>query len=845
MDAYGTGNRLLTKSWICIWVLNAQTQLSYVNEYLAEILGYTVLEMLGHSLFEFIDRLACVEVEQFLQQAKQGIRKPYEFKLQRKNGSELRISVSLNSMSGENGEFTGMVGLVDDFTERTQHEEIILQLQVAEASAQQLQNEIAERKQAKADLAKSEAKFRSLIQNSSDIITLLGVDGTVEYESPSVERIVGFKPEELVGKNIFEYIHSEDIENVIQSFQAVVQHPETPLKVEFRFLCSDGSWCFLESTGTNLLNDPSVRSVVINSRVITERKQAEEALKQAEQKYRSIFENTVEGIFQSLPDGRYISANPALARIYGYDSPEELMTNLTDVEHQLYVEPNRRAEFICLLQAQGAISNFESQVCCKDGRIIWISENTRIVYGLDGSVSCYEGTVEDITERKQAEEQLRHHASHDALTNLPNRTLLMDRLEQAFKQSKRCNDYRFALLYLDIDRFKVINDSLGHTAGDQLLVIVSRRLESCLREVDTIARLGGDEFVILLTDVSDSTSVLHTAERIKNELALPIKLAGQEVFINASIGIALGTSDYHQPEILLRDADIALYRAKSLGKARYEVFDIDMHNQAVKLLQLEADLQHAIERHEFQLYYQPILSLTTGKMIGFEALVRWQHPQRGLLLPAEFIPIAEETGLIVPIGWWTLREACRQMQVWQERSRGSAAITALTISVNFSVKQFTQPELVSQIDQILQEIGFDACKLKLEITESVLLENTAAATTVLSQLTALGIQLHMDDFGTGYSSLSYLHRFPVKALKIDRSFISSMGLGSKNLEIVRAIITLASELGIDAIAEGVTSVEQLTQLTELQCRYAQGYLFAKPMNAQTAESFALRTLGLG
>jgi diguanylate cyclase (GGDEF)-like protein len=420
----------------------------------------------------------------------------------------------------------------------------------------------------------------------------------------------------------------------------------------------------------------------------------------------------------------------------------------------------------------------------------------------------------------------------------------MDRLEQALKQSKRCKDYRFAILYLDIDRFKVINDSLGHVAGDQLLITVSRRLESCLREVDTIARLGGDEFVILLNDIPDLSNVLHTAERIKNDLALPMRLEEQEIFITASIGIAISTTDYHQPEVILRDADIAMYRAKSLGKARYEVFDIDMHNQAMMLLQLETDLRHAIERHEFQLHYQPIFSLTTSKMIGFEALVRWQHPERGLLMPAEFIPIAEETGLIVPIGWWTLREACRQMRVWQECFGGSTAVTPLTISINFSVRQFMQPDLVSQIDQILQEMEFDASRLRLEITESVLMENAATVTAVLSQLSALGIQLYVDDFGTGCSSLSYLHRLPVKALKIDRSFISSMGLSDKHSGIIRAIIALASELGVDVIAEGVTSVEQLNQLNALQCNYAQGYLFAKPMSAQAAAGFALRTLGL-
>ncbi|HEY9844913.1 MAG TPA: diguanylate cyclase, partial [Candidatus Caenarcaniphilales bacterium] len=497
---------------------------------------------------------------------------------------------------------------------------------------------------------------------------------------------------------------------------------------------------------------------------ITERKKAEEALQQAEAKYRNIFENSIGGIFQTTPDGRYISANPALARIYGYKSPEELIRSLTDVTQQLYVDANRRHEFMRLIEKHDAVSEFESQVYCKDGRIIWISENGRPVRNKSGKLLYYEGTIEDITERKRAEEQLRHNAFHDALTGLPNRTLFMERLEQAVKQAKRHNKYQFAVLFLDLDRFKIVNDSLGHLAGDELLIAIARRLEKALRAGDVIARLGGDEFAILLSAIEDINYPTAIAERIKQELALPFNLSGHEVSTSASIGIVLGSEAYGWLDDLLRPADIAMYQAKSLGRARYEVFNVAMHDQAVLRLQLETDLRRSIDQGDFHIYYQPIVSLATGSIVGFEALVRWQRPGYSRLVsPLEFIPIAEETGLIIPMGQWVLHEACRQMHAWQEEfprstrhsgvpfPQSSSNPVPLTISVNLSVKQFMQPELVDQIAQVLADTHLDARSLSLEITESVLLENSESVAAVLFQLKALGVSLHLDDFGTGYS----------------------------------------------------------------------------------------------
>lgn len=476
----------------------------------------------------------------------------------------------------------------------------------------------------------------------------------------------------------------------------------------------------------------------------------------------------------------------------------------------------------------------------------------------------------DITERQWAQEQLEQAAWHDGLTGLPNRTLFLLRVEQAITQAKQRSNGLFALLFLDLDRFKVVNDSLGHSLGDQFLVAVARRLSSCVRPGDVVARLGGDEFTILLSSISSMDGATAFAERIQQELGLPVNLNGHQVFTSASIGIAAAaygqivtsTGDktpdqslwgrpYDQPEDLLRDADIAMYRAKAEGKARYVVFTQAMHERAIALLSLENDLRRAISEtgvtrpegsslesslsvlaSSFVLHYQPLIALDTGRIAGFEALVRWVHPHRGIVSPIEFIPVAEETGLIIPLGTWVLYEACRQLKAWQERFR---SVHNLTMSVNLSGRQLSQTNLLSQIDEILECTGIEPSCLKLEITESVLMDNAATSISILEELRSRNIGLCIDDFGTGYSSLSYLHRFPINTLKIDRSFVNEMGGDDENSEIVRAIVMLAHNLGMYVVAEGVETEKHLVQLWALQCEYGQGYFFSKPVSAADAE----------
>lgn len=433
----------------------------------------------------------------------------------------------------------------------------------------------------------------------------------------------------------------------------------------------------------------------------------------------------------------------------------------------------------------------------------------------------------EVVERQRVEKQLLHLAFHDSLTGLPNRTLFMERLGQKLKRACTGEDL-FAVLFLDVDRFKVVNDSLGHTIGDRLLIAIADRLQKCLRSGDLLARLGGDEFAILTEEIKSINDAVQLAERLQQALILPFYIQGYEVFTTLSIGITFSTLGYERPENLLRDADIAMYRAKALGKARYKIFDRAMYTESKKLLQLETDLRRAVERQEFRIYYQPIVSLSTNKIIGFEALLRWQHPKRGLVLPSEFISVAEETGLIVPIDYWVLREARRQMYLWQHQFQDRG----LTINVNLSSKQFSQPNLNERIYETLQSTRLDPRSLKVEITESIMMENTAMATKMLWQLKELGIELHIDDFGTGYSSLSYLHQFPLSVLKIDRSFVNR----SENSEIVLAIVTLAHNLGMDVIAEGIETLEQREKLRSLKCKYGQGYFFSKPQEASAVEA---------
>jgi diguanylate cyclase (GGDEF)-like protein/PAS domain S-box-containing protein len=639
-------------------------------------------------------------------------------------------------------------------------------------------------------------------------------------------RQYGYSEEEFLSMTIHDLRNKGNTSALLLSFVQSIS--ELTADNIWKHRKKDGALIDVEVTSHEIdyAGRPAILALMNN---VTERRRAEEALQKREEHYRSLIENASDLILILNAHGTLSYVSPSVERSLAYASdelicrnffeflhPQDFSDSFSVVSHITGTPGESRAIELRMRHRQGSWRLYEAICKC--------------VLDEAGEASVIIN-ARDITERKVAEEQLTHNAFHDPLTNLPNRRLFMDRLGQAIIRARRREGYLYAVFFLDLDQFKLVNDSLGHNAGDELLVAISRRLQSVLREGDTIARMGGDEFAVLIEEVEGSGEILRAAERIQRELTTPFALGEQSIYTTASIGIALGSPNYDKPEEILRDADTAMYQAKKQGKSCHAVFDQRMHVEAVKMLQLRTDLRRAVENEEFHLCYQPILQLDSGKIIGFEALVRWRHPEFGMVHPDKFIRVAEESNLINELGIWVLQEACRQTREWQTSLPG---IPSLYISVNLSVKQLAQPDLVEQVGRILCESGLAPECLKLEITESVFMEDPESTASVLWQLKQLGVQLQIDDFGTGYSSLSYLHKFPVDTLKVDRSFISSMNMNPKNAEIVRTIVMLAHKLGMSVTAEGIETMEQFSQLNALGCEHGQGYLFSEPVEDSLA-----------
>lgn len=574
-------------------------------------------------------------------------------------------------------------------------------------------------------------------------------------------------------------------------------------------------------------------------------------LKIAEERYALAARGANDGIWDWDLQSGQIYFSPRWRTMLGYNEAE-ITPDPREWFKRVHFDDLDKLQADLTRHIEGHSVHFEHEhrLLHADGAYRWVLARGLRVLDEQGRPARVAGSLTDITDRKVAEEQLLRNAFYDGLTALPNRALFMDRLGRAIGRARRHTDYLFAVLFLDLDRFKVVNDSLGHLIGDQLLIAVAKRLESCLRPGDTAARLGGDEFTLLLDDIHDEQDVTRVAERLQSELAKPFILDGQEVFPSASIGIALSGSPsrataYERADDLLRDADTAMYRAKALGRGRHEVFDEGMHARAVALLRLETDLRRAIESDDFHVFYQPIVSLENGRIRGFEALARWEHPERGLVPPGEFIALAEETGLVIALDHSILRQACRQTLIWHQQfdadreatpARGNGASRGpvyppLSLSANLSSKHFLQGNVMEEVREILEATNFPPGCLRLEITESVILENIESAAKILDQLKTLGVQLALDDFGTGYSSLSYLHRLPLDIIKIDRSFVSRMGAQGENMEIVRAILMLATTMKMTVVAEGIETGEQMQLLKEMGCDYGQGFYFSRPVSS--------------
>jgi diguanylate cyclase (GGDEF)-like protein/PAS domain S-box-containing protein len=581
----------------------------------------------------------------------------------------------------------------------------------------------------------------------------------------------------------------------------------------------------------------AITHIIVYSRDATERKKAEDAVRESEERYALAASGANDGLWDWDLRSDVIYFSYRWKAMLGYGD-KEIGDRPSEWFSRVHPEDLVELESRIAAHMSGGYPHFEAEyrIRHKDETYRWVLSRGLAVRKTDGLAYRMAGSQTDITLRKETEKQLMHDALHDVLTGLPNRALFMDRLQHVITTALRRCGPLYAVLFLDMDRFKIINDSLGHDIGDQLLAEVGRQLSECLRPGDTVARLGGDEFAVLLGNIGDLADVIDVTERIHGKLTAPHRVQGHEVFCSASIGIALGDEGYDRPEQVLRDADIAMYQAKARGGARsYEVFDTKMHACILERQQLEADLRGVVERMELVLHYQPIINLKTRRLTGFEVLVRWNHPTRGLLLPLEFISLAEESGQINVMGEWILRESCREMRILQDRHQTEPP---LKLSVNISGRQFMQYDLADKVTGILKETGLDPRTLVLEITESMLMENVAASAETMNRLRDLGVHLHIDDFGTGYSSLSYLHRFPINALKIDRTFISKLSSNGENQEIILSILSLAKSLNFEVIAEGVEMTHQLSTMEGLHCQFGQGFLFAQPMGMQELEVWA-------
>lgn len=710
---------------------------------------------------------------------------------------------------------------------------------------------------------------------------------------------------------------------------------------------------------TKLIGEGSQRVLLLRCQHRLQDAQSVGAQRDREHKYQDYFDNASDGIYRATPDGLIVSANPALARILGYENPKEIVADKLNIASRIYVRSEQRAELLRRLEEHGQYSAQEFQIFRKDGTTIWVCDNSRAVKDARGHILYFEGTLQDITGRKRAEEALLrseekyrllvdmsqdgvflsqagkliyvnrafaqmlghrsedmhgmplsevivsandglaekiaadavdehyldphemhlrgkpgmpritasvavsrifwrgrpavmgtardvterkkveqdlvHSAYHDALTGLPNRSFFMDRLRQAVASNNSAGTAPFALLFLDLDRFKLINDSLGHSFGDRLLTAITKRLHTCLRPADLMARYGGDEFTILLEHIQALDEATAVAERIHEELARAFTVGGRDVFSTASIGIVTSAPHYQHPDELLRDADTAMYRAKAAGKAGYVVFDDAMHQHVKANLKLETELRHALQRNEFRVYFQPILDLASGRLTGFEALVRWAHPERGLVTPDQFLAVAEETGLIIPLGWWVIETACAHLSQWRKRHKHLG--DKITVSVNIANRQFAHWLLPQRVARVLDMTDIPAGSLCLEITETVFMDNPELAAETISRLRAIGVNLQMDDFGTGYSSLSALRTFKLDTLKIDRSFIAGIEKNRSDRSIVRTITVLAADLGMDVVAEGIETARQLELLRALGCRRGQGYYFSKPLAVNEVDRY--------
>jgi diguanylate cyclase (GGDEF)-like protein/PAS domain S-box-containing protein len=687
---------------------------------------------------------------------------------------------------------------------------------------------IAENCPAEVALRQSEGQYR-LMFDSNPVPMWVFDRETLRFlaVNKAAIRQYGFSEREFLSRSITEIRPEEEVPDLLQDVAKRAWGNELEETGTWRHRRKDGSILDVEAICHSLRfqgND----CVMVAAQDITERKRAEHLVREAEEKYRRIFDDAVIGIFQATPGGRLTSVNRAQAQMHGYDSAEEMMAAVDNVAQQIFVDPGRMVELARTLARSGVVRGAEMEVYCRDRSRKWVRVNVRAIRGADGNVAQYDGTVEDITEHKAAQERVKFLAFYDALTELPHRALLQDRLDNALAAARHRGE-KVALLFLDLDRFKAVNDSFGHSFGDRVLKEIAIRLKQCAGEHNTVARVGGDEFLILLSSVEDAAEAAIVAEKVIDAMNVNFQVLGQSLGVSCSIGVSVFPDHGSEADILIRSADAAMVSAKEGGRSHVRFFTDAMNTDAAERLAMDTDLRLALERDEFFLVYQPQIDIGSGRITGLEALIRWQHPTRGLIPPDKFIGIAESNGLILPIGEWVLRTACAQARKWQDEG-----LPDLPVAVNVSAVQFRQENFRATIRRVLHETGLMPQYLELELTETLLLSNADVTLCVLQGLKEMGVNLAIDDFGTGYSSLSYLRHFSVDKLKIDQSFVRDIAVNRDDAAITTAIINMAKSLQLRVIAEGVENEDQIFFLRERGCDEIQGYYFSKSLTAQEA-----------
>lgn len=786
-------------------VRDAAGRIVYVNPRLCEMLGYEPQEMLGRPVTAFLDEASKRRFEAELEQRPRGAGSSYESTMLRKDGRPIFTLQAGREILDRDGTFQGSFAVITDVTSL---------------------------KEAEAALRESEERYRTIFEQGPLAITLVDLDYRYIKVNARMCELVGYTEDELYQLTFADVTYPEDIDIDVELADKVFRGEIPFYQIEKRYVRKDGGIVWGRLTATVVRNDrgePIYGLGLVED--ITERKRAEEALRISEERFRSLVQNASDLVAIVDTDGTILYESPSHRRVLGFDPAARQGRSAFDHLHP-GDRPRVAAAFQEVASVPGRSIKVEYRIRHADGtwRVLE-SFGTNLIH--NPAVQGIVVNSRDITDRKRAEEQLLHDALHDALTGLPNRALFMDRLNQSLGRAARIPGGRCAVLFLDLDRFKVINDSLSHAMGDLLLTQLSQRLKSLIRPSDTLARLGGDEFAVLIEGLGEAAvaSAVRLAERIHQALEIPFDLEGQQIYTTASVGIALSSPDKGQAEELLRDADTAMYRAKTVGRGQYVIFDAEMHTVVLAQLQMETDLRRALDEWRFEVHYQPIVALETATIVGFEALVRWRRSDGVLVLPDEFIPTVEETGLIHALSRKVLEEACRTVGEWQDRALSESPIF---VTVNLSTRQFSQPDLGGLIEEILRETGLDPESLVLELTESATMENPDVVWSVLQRIRDLGVHLSLDDFGTGFSSLSVLHRFPFDMVKIAGTLVEGVGADRRSTHFLEGILTLFNREALVTVAEGVETSLQRDKLRQIGCPYGQGFLFAPPLPAEKA-----------